>query len=227
MDVLNDRSMNRLIIDRIQWSAFERVPSSLTDSEQELISLVLSAYKKDRVASQSKLSTYINAGGSVGTLLAATSLLMSSRGSAGAATLIEVLDEHFVGSEQDRQSFSEYRLPIGESQAGNSPPANWSKPLAWGSPEALAAYFNSRHLAWNQPELPERLAHLVLIGINTTDFLSEFVRHHAGLALEAGASAQQIIDSAVLAIPIAGITSWYSVGAGIAELLDSIEAFAG
>lgn len=209
----------------IRWDKFDDFEYSLSQPESLLILAVTSAYKRDRRFAARWVREYLAHGGEPETLNAATALLLSSRGRSGAAMLFDMLDE--MASSEGHNCSGSLPGAVQREEAADSDSGaagvgidRWGVALHHVAPEVLTAYLDSRTRAWNQDALPERVVHLILVAINSSDYLADFALHHARLAMQAGASVEDAISAAALSISVAGITAWFTVGSGLTDLLE-------
>jgi alkylhydroperoxidase/carboxymuconolactone decarboxylase family protein YurZ len=67
--------------------------------------------------------------------------------------------------------------------------------------------------------LDPRVKQLILIALQTTQGSSRALRRHIPRALEAGATAGEVLDAISLALPVAGLTRTTEVLTNVADLL--------
>ena len=68
--------------------------------------------------------------------------------------------------------------------------------------------------------LDPRVKQLILIALQTTQGSGRALRKHIPRALEAGATTEEVFDSILLAMPIAGLTRTTDILADVADLLE-------
>lgn len=100
---------------------------------------------------------------------------------------------------------------------GSVPPQ--ARRLAQVNEQALAGYYQMRTEVLRDNLLPRRLKELLYIAINAADLYAVGIRIHARGALAAGATPEEVVAAALLAVPLAGIVAWLEAHPVLEEIL--------
>lgn len=86
---------------------------------------------------------------------------------------------------------------------------------------ALEGYFLMREASLGETPLPARDMELLLCAVNSGEYQARFVGIHARGARRAGATEEQLVEAALVALPFAGVASWLPAAQGILESRDA------
>ncbi len=84
----------------------------------------------------------------------------------------------------------------------------------------LEGYFLMRESSLGETPLPPRDMELLLCAVNAAEYQPRFVAIHARGARRAGATEEQLVEAALVAMPFAGVASWLPAAQGVIESRD-------
>lgn len=93
---------------------------------------------------------------------------------------------------------------------------HYIRTMAARTPRALEGYYLMREASLEENPLPWKHVELLLMTVNAAELNQWFVGIHAHGARNAGATEEEIVESIVCAIPVAGVASWLPGAEGIA-----------
>jgi len=87
-------------------------------------------------------------------------------------------------------------------------------------PGGLEGYFLMRESSLGETPFPARDMELLLCAVNAAEYQPRFVAIHSRGARRAGATEEQLVEAALVALPFAGVASWLPAAQGILESRD-------
>lgn len=88
-------------------------------------------------------------------------------------------------------------------------------------PAGLEGYFLMREASLGETALPARDMELLLCAVNAAEYQPRFVAIHSRGARRAGATEEQLVEAALVALPFAGVASWLPAAQGVIESRDA------
>lgn len=88
------------------------------------------------------------------------------------------------------------------------------------APAGLEGYFLMREASLGETPLPARDMELLLCAVNAAEYQPRFVAIHSRGARRAGATEEQLVEAALVALPFAGVASWLPAAQGVIESRD-------
>ena len=90
------------------------------------------------------------------------------------------------------------------------------------APGGLEGYFLMRESSLGETPLPARDMELLLCAVNAAEYQAGFVAIHARGARRAGATEEQLVEAALVAMPFAGVASWLPAARGVIDSRDVV-----